>query len=107
MLVFTPALCPPGRDPLEVLAAALPYIDAVQVRVKDAADPRAVAPAREVRDWAARVLELRGRSGAARLLVTVNDRVDAARALLELGLDGVHVGRDDCPPEVAREILGP
>ncbi len=34
----------------------------------------------------------------------VDDRVDVARAV---GAHGVHLGRTDLPPEVAREILGP
>ncbi|MFN2453517.1 MAG: thiamine phosphate synthase [Pyrinomonadaceae bacterium] len=35
--------------------------------------------------------------------VIINDRVDIA---LALGADGVHLGQDDLPPEVARRILG-
>jgi thiamine-phosphate pyrophosphorylase len=34
----------------------------------------------------------------------LNDRPDLA---LACGADGVHVGQDDAPPEVARRILGP
>ena len=34
----------------------------------------------------------------------LNDRPDLA---LAAGADGVHVGQDDCPPAVARRILGP
>jgi thiamine-phosphate pyrophosphorylase len=34
----------------------------------------------------------------------LNDRPDLA---LACGADGVHVGQDDAPPSVAREILGP
>ena len=34
----------------------------------------------------------------------LNDRPDLA---LAAGADGVHVGQDDCPPVVARRILGP
>ena len=34
----------------------------------------------------------------------LNDRADLA---LAVGADGVHVGQDDCPPAVARQILGP
>jgi thiamine-phosphate pyrophosphorylase len=34
----------------------------------------------------------------------LNDRPDLA---LECGADGVHVGQDDAPPELARRILGP
>jgi len=35
--------------------------------------------------------------------IIINDRVDIARAL---GVDGVHLGQDDLPPNVARQILG-
>lgn len=41
------------------------------------------------------------RSRGARLIV--NDRVDIA---LVIQADGVHLGQDDLPPEMAREILG-
>ena len=34
----------------------------------------------------------------------LNDRPDLA---LECGADGVHVGQDDAPPELARRVLGP
>ena len=34
----------------------------------------------------------------------LNDRPDLA---LACGADGVHVGQDDAPPELARRILGP
>jgi thiamine-phosphate pyrophosphorylase len=35
--------------------------------------------------------------------VVINDRVDIA---LAIGADGVHLGQDDLPPEVARSLLG-
>lgn len=38
------------------------------------------------------------------VLVIVNDRVDLA---LAGGADGVHLGADDLPPDVARKLLGP
>lgn len=38
----------------------------------------------------------------ARLII--NDRADIA---LALGADGLHLGQDDLPPEVARRLLGP
>ncbi|MEW6430475.1 MAG: thiamine phosphate synthase [Myxococcota bacterium] len=38
------------------------------------------------------------------VLVIVNDRVDLA---LAGGADGVHLGADDLPPDVARRLLGP
>jgi thiamine-phosphate pyrophosphorylase len=70
--------------------------------------PSALAPceAREVYAWTARVLDLvAARSGGP--VVTVDDRVDVALALASHGCAGVHLGQDDCPPAVARGLLGP
>ena len=36
--------------------------------------------------------------------IIINDRVDLA---LMLGADGVHLGQDDLPPVLARQLLGP
>jgi thiamine-phosphate pyrophosphorylase len=103
MLLFTPELCPAGTEPLAVLERALPHVDLIQVRVKDAAT--GVSPARSVHDWALRTLELVERR-ASPALVLVNDRVDVACVLARRGLAGVHLGQDDCPAELARELLG-
>jgi thiamine-phosphate pyrophosphorylase len=115
-LVFTPDLCA-GRDPLAVLAAALPWVDLVQVRPKrpdTALDSRATtrAPlattdAREAFDWTARALDLVRASSRPDVPVIVNDRVDVARTLLERGCAGVHLGQEDTPLRTAREVLGP
>jgi thiamine-phosphate pyrophosphorylase len=103
MLLFTPDACRAGEDPLDVLARALPHVDALQVRIKDR--ELGLAPARAVHAWALRVLELveRVRSPA---LVFVDDRVDVAAALLPRGLAGVHLGQEDAPATLAREVLG-
>jgi thiamine-phosphate diphosphorylase len=104
-LLFTPELCG-ARDPLTCLEAALPWVDLVQVRPKPlgVATP-APAPARACLDWTRTVLALvAGRADAP--LVLVDDRVDVARALAEEGCAGVHLGQDDCPPELARAHLG-
>ena len=102
-LVFTPGLVT-DRDPLEVLAAALPFVDLVQVRpTSSGLDAR--SDARETLEWTERVLAVVERSGC-EALVIVNDRVDVARTLLERGVAGVHLGTDDAPPRVARELLG-
>ncbi len=111
LLIFTPELCV-ERAALDVLEAVLPFVDLVQVRPKAAdegldvrggAPASAVTSAREACDWTERVLELVGTTRP----VLVNDRVDVAAALLERGCAGVHVGADDCPPDVARDVLGP
>lgn len=113
-LVFTPSLCG-ARDPLGVLAAALPWIDVVQVRPKAAdsgARPDELAAtvertsARELFDWSVRVIEL-VHAQSSEALILVNDRVDVARALRDRGCAGVHVGQDDAPPRIARALLGP
>jgi thiamine-phosphate pyrophosphorylase len=36
--------------------------------------------------------------------IIINDQADLA---LILGADGVHLGQDDIPPELARQLLGP
>lgn len=104
MLLFTPELCAPGREPLQVLARALPALDAIQVRLKD--PELGTSPARALYDWSLSVLEL-VRAAESRALVLVNDRVDVAAALRTQGLDGVHLGADDAPPALARRLLGP
>lgn len=113
-LLFTPEVCG-ARDPLETLAAVLDWVDVVQVRPK--APDRAIDPggreaprvqteARELFEWCRRVLAL-VESRAHRPLVIANDRVDVARSLGDAGVDGVHLGQEDCPVDVARGLLGP
>jgi thiamine-phosphate pyrophosphorylase len=69
-------------------------VDIVQLREKE-------AEAGDLLRWGEVFAEAAQRHGA---LFTVNDRPDVA---LALGADGVHVGQNDLPPGVAREILGP
>jgi thiamine-phosphate pyrophosphorylase len=109
LLVFTPAACA-GRVPLEVLEAALPSIDVIQVRPKPIGSARhAPSPceARAAYDWTVRVLDLVRARRNGEVLVTVDDRVDVAAALASAGCAGVHLGEDDCPVDVARSVLGP
>jgi thiamine-phosphate pyrophosphorylase len=109
MLLFTPEVCA-ERDPLEVLEAALPWIDVIQVRPKPVrAQPSSDAPcaARETYDWCVRVLDRIAAAHTNRPLVLVDDRVDVAAALWSAGCAGVHVGQDDCPVAAARTLLGP
>jgi thiamine-phosphate pyrophosphorylase len=68
------------------------------VRLVQYRDKRATS--REMYEWGRAVLDEARRSGAVFIL---NDRADVARGM---GADGVHVGRDDLPVEMAREILG-
>ncbi len=78
------------QDVREVLEAG---VRIVQYREKE-------FPLREQLREAEGILELCRGFGA---IFVVNDRVDVA---LAVGADGVHLGPDDMPPEVARRLLG-
>jgi thiamine-phosphate pyrophosphorylase len=69
-------------------------VDIVQLREKD-------AEAGDLIRWGMVFKEAAEAYGA---LFIVNDRPDVAVAL---EADGVHLGQDDLPPDVARRILGP
>ncbi|MCG9887188.1 MAG: thiamine phosphate synthase [Cyanobacteria bacterium] len=85
----------PSDRLFEVVEAALRGgLRLVQYREKDAEDGVRFAIARRMR-------ELCHQYGA---LFLVNDRVDLA---LAVGADGVHLGQQDMPLEVARQLLGP
>ena len=82
-----------GRDPMEVLGAALRGgASLVQYRdkLRDKGDQLPVAKA---------MLELCRRAGVPLL---INDHVDVA---LAIGADGVHVGQHDLPVDIARRLL--
>jgi thiamine-phosphate pyrophosphorylase len=82
-------------DLVEFLEAILRAgTDIVQLREKE-------AEAGDVLRWAPAFRDAARRHEA---LFTVNDRPDVA---LAAGADGVHLGQNDVPPEVARRILGP
>ncbi len=109
MLLFTPELCS-GVEPLDTLRALVASeragVDIVQVRPKPVGDGAlaAVTEARAAYAWSRKVLEVVGERPVP---VLVNDRVDVAHALWLEGLAGVHIGADDTPPGIAREVLGP
>ena len=69
-------------------------VDLVQLREKE-------AEASDLIRWGMVFKEATEAHGA---LFIVNDRPDVAMAL---DADGVHLGQDDLPPDVARRILGP
>jgi thiamine-phosphate pyrophosphorylase len=84
-----------GRPLAEIVRAALRGgANAIQLRAKEAPARAQLALGRELR-------ALTQEAGA---LFIVNDRADLAVAL---DADGVHVGEDDLPPELARRIVGP
>lgn len=88
-------LIDPGRVPVERLG---PFLDAVaaggaavvQIRIKEGST-------REALGYIAAVRALSG----ARLALIINDRLDWA---LASGADGVHLGQDDMPLDVARRL---
>ena len=59
------------------------------------------APSRQLYEVCIQLKELLGGSGCS---LIVNDRADVARAT---NADGVHLGQDDLPVEMARRILAP
>lgn len=89
-------LCTPDRPDLPVFVAACIAggVDIVQLREKQLEAGALMRRARLVRDVCIR-------SGVPFIL---NDRPDLA---LGVGADGVHVGQDDAPVDLARQILGP
>ncbi len=105
MLIFTPQLV---NEPMEALGKALEHVDVIQVRPKDlGTKSQNPSSARECLNWANQVLQAVKPLGAARPLVLINDRVDVAKTLMHQGVDGVHLGQDDTPWQVARDLLGP
>jgi thiamine-phosphate pyrophosphorylase len=83
-----------GRRSEEIVEAALRAgMRVVQVREKEGSARRAL-------DIAVNLRELTRRYGA---LLLVNDRIDIAIAA---GADGVHLGQEDLPVELARRLLG-
>lgn len=95
LYVLTDAGAARGRDVVSLVAAALEGgATAIQLRDKS---PSA-------RDQIRVGQALRRLTREAGALFIVNDRVDVAYAV---EADGVHLGQDDFPAEVARRILGP
>ncbi len=89
-------LCTADRPDLEdfVSACIRGGVDVVQLRDK----------ALEARPLLRRAELARSVCAAAGVPFVLNDRPDLA---LACSADGVHVGQDDAPPELARRILGP
>jgi thiamine-phosphate pyrophosphorylase len=92
--LVTQASLSEGRTTPEVVAAAIEGgVGVVQLREKDRSARERYEVGRELR-------ELTREAG---VTFVVNDRVDLAQAL---DADGVHLGDDDLPVGVARDILG-
>jgi thiamine-phosphate pyrophosphorylase len=84
-----------GRSNLEVIEAAVSGgVTLVQLREKEASTQEFYQEGLKIKDY----LE------AAHIPLIINDRIDIA---LALDADGVHLGQEDMPVDVARKILGP
>jgi thiamine-phosphate pyrophosphorylase len=84
-----------GRGNLEVIEAAVSGgVTLVQLREKEVSTKQFYQEGLRIRDY----LE------AAHIPLIINDRIDIA---LALDADGVHLGQEDMPVDVARKILGP
>ena len=84
-----------GRSNIEVVRQAIAGgARLIQLREKEAS-------AREMVAMGGAIREITREAGA---ILLVNDRVDVAQAI---GADGVHLGQDDLPAALARQILGP
>jgi thiamine-phosphate pyrophosphorylase len=88
-------LCTPDRPDLEsfLVACIKGGIDIVQLRDKEA----------DARTIISRAKLARAVCNDHGVPFILNDRPDLA---LEVGADGVHVGQEDAPPGLARQILG-
>lgn len=84
-------------------AAVAGGVDIVQLRDKGSAGEQRFGPLEALQELAALEIlaDAARRHGA---LVAVNDRADIARAA---GADVLHLGQDDLPLTVARDIVGP
>ncbi|MCU4719522.1 thiamine phosphate synthase [Halapricum hydrolyticum] len=92
--LVTQASLSEGRDTREIVRAAVDGgVDVVQLREKG-------VPARERYELGVDLREITREAGVP---LIVNDRVDIAQAVQA---DGVHLGDEDLPVTVARELLG-
>jgi thiamine-phosphate pyrophosphorylase len=84
-----------GRSNLEVIEAAVSGgVTVVQLREKEASTKQFYQEGLRIKDY------LKG----AHIPLIINDRIDIA---LALDADGVHLGQEDMPVDVARKIVGP
>jgi thiamine-phosphate pyrophosphorylase len=92
-------ITPPRLDPVtftDLLAAALDAGDvaAVQLRLKDVSDD----------DWRRAIDALRPVTQSRGVAFLLNDRAELVR---DTGCDGAHVGQEDMPAKIARQVIGP
>jgi len=83
-----------GRNNFEIIEAAVEGgVTIVQLREKEQSS----------RDFYNEGIRIRDFLKARRIPLIINDRLDIA---LALGADGVHVGQEDLPLEIARNLMG-
>ncbi len=93
--VITDATLSRGRSHVQVATEAVRGgADVIQLREKHASTRELIEIGRALREVT--------RAGGA--LLIINDRVDVA---LAVDADGVHVGQDDMPADIARRLMGP
>ncbi|MGB9791967.1 MAG: thiamine phosphate synthase [Thermacetogeniaceae bacterium] len=84
-----------GRDLFEAVEAAIRGgVTLLQLREKDASS----------REFYEIALQMKRLAASHRIPLIINDRLDIA---LAVDADGLHVGQDDLPVDVARRLLGP
>ena len=84
-----------GRSNLEVIQAAVRGgVTVVQLREKEAT----------TKEFYQEGVKIKGYLKAGNIPLIINDRIDIT---LALDADGVHLGQEDMPIDVARKILGP
>lgn len=95
LYVITDAKLSRGRSHLEVAQAAIEGgASIIQFRDKEMTTRQLVQTAGEIREF----------TKEADIPLIINDRLDVA---LAVDADGVHVGQDDMPAALARQLIGP
>ncbi|MEN6356036.1 MAG: thiamine phosphate synthase [Armatimonadota bacterium] len=94
LYVITDSQLQPGRTHAQIARAAVEGgARFIQIRDKHASD----------REFYEAALEVRDITEAAGVMFFVNDRLDVAAAV---GADGVNIGQNDLPVDIARGLLG-
>jgi thiamine-phosphate pyrophosphorylase len=94
LILITPPDMPVEKMVRKVRQALRGGVDTVQLRRRNLSG----------KDFYTLALRLRKMTRNKKARLIINDRLDVAMAI---GADGVHLGRDSFPPELARSILGP
>lgn len=95
LYVITDAKLSRGRSHLEVAQAAIEGgASIIQFRDKEMSTRQLVETARKIKEL----------TDEASIPLIINDRLDVA---LAVDADGVHVGQDDMPAALARQLIGP